>query len=149
MIKQSIFFLTFFLSLTIFGQTNYSVFVRHDQINKKQIISSKDGSSEEIIYLGEIKNKSGQTIYYVLSVYRLVQAAIEKHGHSNVIFLDYDLKVKKQYELDLPEELPFKLENNILNFYYFDTKTKVRRVYQNKIEIELPKILCVSPNNCF
>ena len=133
----------------VFGQPDYAKFVKADKVEKKQLISTSDGSSEEIIYLGEIKDKKGETIYYVLSVFRLVQAAIVKHGHSDVIFLDKDLKFRKRYELHLPEELPFKLNNNSLSFNYWDTDSKKKKIYSARIDNELPELLCVSPYACF
>jgi hypothetical protein len=71
------------------------------------------------------------------------------HGHSNVIYLDKKLKEKKRYELGLPEELPYKLENNTLYFKYLDEKSNKKKIFKNNVGTELPEIICVEPTNCY
>jgi len=36
-----------------------------------------------------------------------------------------------------------------LYFHYKDSKTKKRKIYINKIEKELPELMCVEPDNCY
>jgi hypothetical protein len=126
----------------------YSKFVKPDQINKKQIVKTKEGK-EEIIFLGTIKNKRGHVLFYVLTVFSEVQAVITVHGHSNIIYLDTSKKFKRQYNVGLPEELPFRLEKNALHFHFIDAKTKKKKVFINNVGIYLPKIMCVEPDNCY
>jgi len=114
------------------GQTDYSKFVKTGKKSKKQFVKTKDRDTENIIYLGDIKNKNGLTIYFVLSSFSVTQAAIQKHGHSNVIFLDSAKTFKKEYEIGLPEELPFKLQNNTLFFYYIDDNSKTKKYFKTK-----------------
>lgn len=111
--------------------------------------STGDGGSEEVIYLGKILTENGETTYHVLSVFSLVQAATVKHGHSEIIFLGKDLKFVKHYEVALPDELPFTLKDNSLNFIYVDISSQERRIFRNRIDDELPELLCVSPYACY
>jgi hypothetical protein len=149
MLKVILSILTLTLYSEVFGQTDYAKFVIADNVERKQVVSTSDGSSDEIIYLGEIKDKNGETIYHVLTVFRLVQAAIVKHGHAEVVFLDKSLGLTKKYNLGLPEELPFMLKDNSLSFYYTEEKTKDRKIFQREINRQLPSLLCVSPNVCY
>lgn len=137
----------FALYSEVFGQRDYAKFVLAENIKRKQVVSMNDGSSEEIIYLGEVKDKDGEAIYHILSVFRLVQAAIVKHGHTEVVFLDRSLGLTKKYSLGLPEELPFRLKDNSLYFYY--TEGKARKIFHMEISQQLPGLLCVSPNACY
>ena len=93
MLKMKVFILTLiFYSQLLVGQTDYSKFVNSDQLNKKQKIETGN-RSEEIVFLGEINNKTGQPIYYVISIFQLVKTEISVHGHSNILFLDNKLKI--------------------------------------------------------
>jgi hypothetical protein len=149
MLKRVIIILTYFVSVTnLFAQTDYSKFIKADKINKKQ--THKYGKDvDSIVYLGVIKDNDGTTIYHVISNFRLVQAAIQKHGHSEIVFLDKNLKVKRGYELSMPEDLPFKLEDNVLYFYYIDNQTKTKQVFKTNISRDLPKLICIAPNDCY
>ena len=138
-----------FLYSYVNGQVNdYSKYINEELINKKQFVKKPDGK-EEIIYLGTIKNSDGTDLFYILTIYREVQAAILIHGHSNVLYLDKEKVIKKQIELGLRGELPAKLKNNTLYFYYYNKKTKKKKLYTNHVGLEIPKFLCVSPEECY
>ena len=140
-------FLIFYLSSN--GQVHsYSKFINEHSINKKQTVKTDDGK-EDIIYLGKIKNKGGKNLFYILTIYSEVQAAIEIHGHSNVIYLGNNKVFKKQFELGSPQDLPFKLENNNLYFNYLNSKTKKKELYVNHVGKQIPKLLCVGPDDCY
>lgn len=150
MLKTVIIILTYFAFATnVSAQTDYSHFVKPDKINKKQIKKRDKGVTDSIVYLGVIKDKDGTTIYHVISNFRLVQAAIQKHGHSEIVFLDKSLKVKRTYTLGLPDDLPFKLEKNTLYFYYIDNHTKTKQVFKNRIDRDLPDLICIAPDDCY
>jgi hypothetical protein len=142
--------LILFLSSTLiaFGQSNYSKYIVADSVGKTEFVKHKDGD-EKITYLGVIKKQNSDTLYYVIITFRRVQAAIVMHGHSDIIFLNRDYKEAKSYELGLPEELPYKLVNNVLYFKYVDEKTGKKAVFKNKIETVLPKMMCISPVECY
>lgn len=130
-------------------RTNYySKFVKSRQIGKKQIVKTGEGK-EEITFLGTIKDRKGKTLFYVLAMYSVVKAAITVHGHSNIIYLDSEKKLLKQFSVGLREELPFKLENNALHFYYVDATSNKKKVFVNDVGMSAPKIMCVAPDNCY
>ena len=139
--------------VTLFFDVNgqvkdYSKYIKDELINKKQFMKSSD-NKEEIIYLGKIKNSKGKVLNYVLAIYSEVQAAIIIHGHSNVLFLDKKKVIKKQFDLDLPNELPFRLKNNTLYFHYYNNKTKKKEIYINHVGTVIPRLLCVGPKECY
>ena len=139
--------LIFYLSSN--GQSNnYSKFVNYRLINKKQTVKT-DGDEKDITYLGKIQNKNGKTIFYVLTVFEKVQAAIVIHGHSNIIYLDNNKDFKRQFELGAPNDLPFKLKHNNLYYRYINPKTDKREVYVNYVGNQIPKVMCVAPNDCY
>jgi len=102
---------------------------------------------ETIIYLGDIQLNG--KLFHVLTSYREIQAALVVHGHSTIYILDSKKRIVKEYELGQPEELPFMVENNSLYFHYIDSKTNERKTYINKIEKELPKLMCVEPDDYY
>ena len=138
---------TFFFNAQ--GQVNnYSKYIKEQLINKKQIVKTPN-DKEEIIYLGAIKGGNGNVLFYILSIYSEVQAAIVIHGHSNVLYLDRKKVVKRQFELGTPDDLPFKLKNNTLYFHHFSDKTKKQELYTNHVGTKIPKLLCVGPDDCY
>jgi len=137
------------LFFNVNGQVNdYSKYIKDQLINKKQTAKTHD-DKEYIVYLGKIKSSNGKVLFYILAIYSEVQAAIQIHGHSSVLYLDKKKTIKKQFDLGLPEELPFELKNNTLYFHYFNHKTKKEELYANHVGTEIPKVLCVGPNNCY
>ncbi len=118
---------------------NYILF-----INKKigvKYHEKYEHGSEDVIYLGPITDDNGNTISYVLSIYNEVQAAIQIHGHSNVLFIDASKKLFKRFDTG---ELPIRLENNNLFFKYNDSLE-----YKNEIRFALPKYICIAPEDCY
>jgi hypothetical protein len=131
------------------GQSkNYSQFINEQSINEKQIVKTK-GEKDEITYLGTVKDNKGKILFFVLSVYSEIQAAINIHAHANVIFLDKNKVLRKQFELGFRDELPFKLKNNSLYFHCLNLKTGNKEQYSNKLSTQIPEFLCVSPNECY
>ena len=126
--------------------TEYAKYVVTKLKTKKQNIK-EENLEETIVYLGDIQVNG--KLFYILTSFRRTQAALVKHGHSTIYILDSKKRIVKEYELGLPEELPFKVENNILYFHYKDSKTNKRKTYINRIERELPKLMCVEPDNCY
>lgn len=113
---------------------------------KKQKIK-EENLEETIIYLGDILLNG--KLFHVLTSYREIQAALVVHGHSTIYILDSKKRIVKEYELGQPEELPFMVENNSLYFHFIDSKTNERKTYINKIEKELPKLMCVEPDDYY
>jgi hypothetical protein len=138
---------TILLSSKLFGQSEYSKYIVVDSLKKTQIIKTKTGD-EKINYLGVIKKTNGDTLYYIVTVFSRVKAAQVMHGHSNIIYIGKDFKEKKRYDIGLPEELPYKLDNNTLYFKYLEETTNKKKIFKNKVGTALPKIMCVGPDNC-
>lgn len=137
-----------FYSFNLFGQTEYGKYVEEKRLNQRQI-EKFEGAVYEVIYIGAFKDQQHIVKYHILSVFRNVQAAIEMHGHTEVIFLDKNLKLIKQIELALPEELPFKLEENKLHFHYTDDNSHIQKVFEFDLDGKIPESLCVSPSVCY
>lgn len=101
----------------------------------------------KITCLGIIHNSRNDTLFYVLTENYNVKAAIQWHGHSRIVFLGKNKKIKGFYSLNSPEELPYKLAGNTLFFKGKTTGTVVKQ----KISGTLPDVICVMPGNaeCF
>jgi hypothetical protein len=125
-------------------QTDYSIYVNSKFKLKPQIITRTD-SEERITYLGELKLGKGQ-IFYVLTSFKKIQAALVKHGVVSIYFLDINKKLKKEYRLASEEELPFKVKKNCLYFHYNEANTSKLKTFINKIGTELPRLICVGPD---
>jgi hypothetical protein len=95
--------------------------------------------------LGCIYDGQGRVRYYVVTHFYRVQAARMMHGHSRVLFLSPQHVVMAQYELSMPEELPYKLIRNTL---FFGQALAKGHQHQQRVDV-LPLSLCVEPNNCY
>ena len=126
--------------------TEYAKYVVTKLKTKKQRLK-EENLEETIVYLGDI-HVDGK-LYYVLTSFKQIQAALVKHGHSTIYILDTRKRIVREYELGVPEELPFKVENNSLYFHYKDSRTNKIKTYINRIEKELPELICVEPDNCY
>jgi hypothetical protein len=150
--KNIILQLVFFFSvINVFSQNNeteYSKFINSKYLSKSQTIKRND-ISEKILYLGEIHLKD--SLFYIITSFKRVKAAIDYHGHSSIYILDRNKKIIKEYVLDLPEQLPFKIEDNNLCFKYLDEKTKTNKIFIYKFENKIPELLCLnfSTEECF
>ncbi len=139
-----------FLSLTTFSpylfcqhDSEFKKFVSSSLVGEKQMEMVEDSSQVETTYLGKLDMKKGDfhstpITYHVLTQFTSVQAAMGKHGHSQLIFTDEDGKVIKIYTFDLPEELPTEIKNNGLIF----GETTMRYV-------SLPDLFCLPNGACF
>ena len=136
-----------FCTTQLVGQSEYSKYIVVDSLKKTHKIKNPHGY-EEINYLGTIKKSTGDTLYFVFGVYSAVKAAIQIHGHSNIIYLNKKFKEIKSYDVGLPDQLPYKLNNNTLYFKYLDATTNKKKIFKNKVGTSLPKLMCVGPDNC-
>jgi hypothetical protein len=96
--------------------------------------------------LGGLYDRQGRVRYYVVAEFYRVPAALLLHGHSRVLFLNPQRVVVAQYELGMPEELPYKLVHNTL---FFGQDLPKGRQHQQRIEAVLPRFLCVGPGGCY
>ena len=111
--------------------------INAELIEKVQVFGNPEEAESFIKYLGEIK--IGKEKYFVLSKFTIIQLAISKRGRSVVLFLDKNKEVIKKYNLDMPDQLPYKIEKNKLVFY-FDNKD-----YTMQLEDSLLGVFCL-PN---
>lgn len=121
-------------------QDNYEFkkFVDPRKVGKKWVDVTEDSTIYETTYLGKIK--VGSEYFHVLSQFYSVQAAIERHGHSRILFLENDGKLKKEYVLDLPEELPTGIKNNRL---------RLGKELFDEMKDELPELICIPNGGCY
>jgi len=139
--------MTLFIKLG-YSQIDYSIYISKSSVNKKSKVKTAEGQ-EEIIYLGSIINKKGQSLYDIITVFNKNNAIKSVRGHSNILIFDSNRKIIKTYELGLPSELPFKLCNNKLYFHYLDKKTNAKKVFTFDFDEKLPKLICVAPEDCY
>ncbi len=105
-------------------------------IGKNILQKTKDGDLKST-YLGKIIDKNGKVRFYVVKEFSRIKAAMVYHGNSWLIFYSPNKKLKARYHFDMPNELPFKLNNNTL--YFYDTDEKPVKVLTLKINSQLPK----------
>ncbi len=110
--------------------------IQESKIGKKQVSGNSNDIQYFTTYLGEIKPEKEKTVYHAISQFYNVQAAISKHGHSKVIFLDDQKRIAEIYELDMPNQLPISIESNQLVFELNGMTSKL------KIE-KMPEMLCL------
>lgn len=143
--KRIIFFL--FVTSTTFSfcqeEFEFKRYVNVELIGQKQSEINKDSTIFETTYLGELNMKEGSmhsknVSYDVLSQFYSVQAAIGRHGHSRIIFLDKTGETVRIYILDMPDELPTSITNNGLTF-----NAKTIRY------LSLPDIFCIPDGGCY
>ena len=105
-------------------------------INPKNINKEvKSGKSEEAeyftTYLGQITLHEKEN--HVFKQFYTIQAAIEKHGHSVIVFANKD--GASYYDMEMPENLPLDLKNG--SFRYMHKKDtlimKIEHVSENDL----------------
>jgi hypothetical protein len=135
------------MTCALFGsaQVENFKFISSMKINEKQIRKLKS-EKDEFTFLGTIKNNMGKSLYYIVSEYSIVHAT--SHGFSILYYLDKNYEVIRRYELAVPDDLPFRLFKNKLYFKYTDKMGKKRNFLFN-LGISPPKLLCVSPYDCY
>ncbi len=123
-------------------QPAYLQFINPEKIGVKQTEIDADSTIIERTYLGQLKlseASNNKTInYHVISEFRLIQAATSQRGRSCILFIDENGKGVRQYNLDLPSELPTAINDNHLIFQ--DRKVKL---------ICLPELLCIPNGACY
>lgn len=144
--KFSVFYFLFFLSSNDLFSQNKNFFKK--VVEKGNLIQFCKENKRDYNFIGNIKDSSNNTLYYVITFIEIVKANQVYHGHNIVFILDPKYNVLRRFEIGLPSELPFKLEANVLYFHYVDENEK-NIIYQNNIGNVIPSVLCVSPNNCY
>ena len=122
-------------------EPSYLQFINPEKIGVKQTEVDADSTVIERTYLGQLKlldNANKMINYHVISEFRLIQAATTKRGKSCVLFIDENGKCVRQYNLELPSELPTAIENNLLLF----SERPLRLSH-------LPDMLCIPSGACY
>jgi hypothetical protein len=146
---QLFIFIAFLAAFTsnAFSQSlqDFSDVLEHNKIG--QVVKKKVGKDiSQRTLLGTVNDKKGVLKYYVVKEFLRVQAAIVYHGNSRIIFFNSKKKMVRQAFLHSNDELPFKLDNNCLYFYFLNSG--VKRIFVLNIQV-LPKMICVEPESCY
>jgi len=144
-------FIVLVCSISIYSQINIDEIknsLNNSLLGKTITKKSKDGTISEITFLGIVKNSYGETIYYIVKAFYKIPAARVYHGQSRIFFFDINKNYFGGYWVDMPQQLPYKLENNILYFRCENLKNKLQ-TSQIQIGKTLPKWLCPAPDDCF
>ncbi len=124
-------------------EIEFKKYLNDDLIGEKQIEIDQDSTLFETIYLGQLDMKEGSfhsksVTYHVLSQFYSVQAAISRHGHSRLIFLDETGQTTRIYVFSMPKELPTSISNNGLTF----GKQTIKY-------LSLPDSFCIPAGECY
>lgn len=121
---------------------SYLKYLNPEKIGIKQIEIDADSTIIERRYLGELKLSDSinehSINYHVVSEFRLIPSASSHKGKSSLLFIDENGNLVRQYNMDLPSELPMKIKDKLL-------------IFENKHLIlnHLPDLLCIPSGACF
>ncbi|MBL7561165.1 hypothetical protein JAO71_15290 [Olleya sp. YSTF-M6] len=121
----------------------YKQFVSENKILEKQILTELH-SKTEITYLGKLRDLNNQNSYHVIKNFKTIGIGKMEspRGISNIAFLSDNLEKAIIYRMSLPNELPEKIENNILYFKLESEKVGI------SILGGLPQMLCLPKIGC-
>jgi hypothetical protein len=123
--------------------TFYRNFISPQKKNRINIITQKH-TKAEVKYLGEIKDLNRKDSYHVITNFLIVGIGEmdSPRGFSEIAFINRKKDKIIIYRMSLPDELPKKIENNILYFNHENTKIGI------SISGGLPPELCVPIIGC-
>ncbi len=121
----------------------YKQFVSENKIAEKQILT-EEHTKTEITYLGILNDLNHQNSYHVITNFKTIGIGeIESpRGQSYIAFLDENFDKAIVYQMALPDELPEKIEDNILYFTLESEKIGI------SILGGLPPMLCLPIIGC-
>lgn len=100
----------------------------------KEVKSGKSEEAEDYTtYLGQIK--LNEKAYHVFKQFYTVQAAIEEHGHSVIIFKDKF--GASYYDMELPDDLPIDLTNGLFRFKHINDTLLMKIEYISENDLIL------------
>lgn len=143
----------YLLALTVFffpiitkAQQKYSFkkILEMKAVNKTFVNKSKEDTTWRT-YLGSLKNDKNETLFFVIKEFDKIKAASTWHGHSNVYFFNRKGKIIARLDVALPENLPLRIQKDIL--YFPDDKIS-GTVHAVKIGRSLPPDICLKPDWC-
>jgi hypothetical protein len=100
-----------------------------------------------LTYLGKLKGIRMKDKYYVIKEFFKVRAASTWHGHSTIYFYGLNKKRKALVHVSMPDNLPYKLKNNVFYFRYIENG--MPNIYTMKMHLPLPKMFCSRKNDCY
>ncbi|SFT35168.1 hypothetical protein SAMN05216474_0046 [Lishizhenia tianjinensis] len=122
---------------------DYSKFVDSRFVNKKRNYHSLY-IEHEITYLGQIQGVEEKISYSVVTDFSKIGIgdSISKKGQSKLIFISSSKERIYKYDMLMPDNLPYRIENNFLYF---------QGVNSTKIEIKngLNSFVCIPNKECF
>ena len=111
--------------------------------NKLIVINGKHIKTE-IKYLGELKDLDHKNSYHIITNFKIIGIGemLSPRGKSEVAFLNIKENQILIYDLGMPDNLPKKIEENILIFEVNNQKIKI------SVSGGLPPILCIPEIGC-
>ncbi|HTE01601.1 MAG TPA: hypothetical protein VK668_20075 [Mucilaginibacter sp.] len=91
------------------------------------------------VYLGNTKSADGKVLYHIISKFERIKAAILWHGKSTLLFFNNKERLVTIYYMNMPDDLPYKLEGNQL---YFRSRGAKKETMAVSVPDKLPKLLC-------
>ena len=123
----------------------YKQFIFRKKINEKQlIVDEANGLKTEIIYLGQLMDLDQHSTYHVIRDFKIlgIGKMQSPRGVSNIAFINSNFEKAIIYRMNLPNELPEKIEDNIL---YFNLESQQVGI---SISGGLPPMLCLPKIGC-
>lgn len=134
LLKYSAITLLLLLSCTLCFAQNVSFIEKNIG---KEIFQKTEHGDTRSTYLGRITDKNRKNLFYVVKEFSRIKADRVYHGNSWLIFYNSNKKFKARYHFGMSNELPFKLNTNIL--YFYDMDEKPVKVLKLKINSRLPR----------
>ena len=115
------------------------------EVGNPKTISEMDGDIErQLTYLGTISSLTLKKKYHVITEFQTlgIKSMLSPRGVSRITFIDDYENIIYSYKAGMPDELPFRIDNNSLIFLSnnFEIHLGIRNV--------LPKFLCPQIINC-
>jgi|SRR5690554_1462720 len=129
-----------------FGQNEldfYKQFISDRQILEKQILIDEH-TKTEITYLGKLMDLDNRNFYHVLANFKIIGIGEMEspRGISNIGFINENMDKAIIYRMGMPNELPTRIENEILYFNHESQKIGI------SILGGLPPMLCIPKIGC-
>ena len=136
------------LTVEDYYQSNLDNYVIYKNLLSQELIGIEDTSGDETVmhyrtYLGTLTDLETKEKYHVIRDFWTIQLAISKRGHSELVFIRDSNNFVVKYDLEMPEELPFEIENNTLIFT--KDNTQMGWQFQNGLSYNF----CTPWNDCY
>ncbi len=121
----------------------YKKFIKSKKINVPKILKTKS-TKTKITYLGELKDLNHKNSYHIITNFEIwgIGEMLSPRGRSKVAFINETKNKILIYDLGMPENLPVKIENNILYFKIEKSEIKISILGGLSPELCIPKIGC-------